>query len=475
MRKKFDQPYLNKLLASKPDKQETHWDTKETGLCVLRSPGRDPARSTVTFRVAYYLPGEPGKPKYLKIGPYTGKAAEIKQARLDAARIRDDAAKGSNPKRPRLADKPFEVIVDEFIDDHAKKNRTWRETRRIFDTLVTPEWHGRSMDDIKRSDVMELLRKIAAGKITRAVKRTAQEGGPDLVRVVRRPGGKAVGTPNNADAALAQVRTLMNWYALSSDDYRSPIVPKMRRTKPGKRDRNLSDAEIRALWSATGKAGVFGAAVRAMTLTAQRVRKVEHMRRGEIKDGVKIEGHEEGGDWVPEQVVDNLWDAVRENDPENKQVSVVPLSAAARAAVDSVPEVDAGRRGKDYVFSLNGVAPINGRSKAKERLDRLMLEALREEAKAAGEDPDKVELEPWELRDVRRTSRTLLARAGVGENISERCLGHVMGGVRGVYNRYDYIREKREAFDKLAALIERIVDPPASDNVVEMPARREPA
>jgi hypothetical protein len=41
----------------------------------------------------------------------------------------------------------------------------------------------------------------------------------------------------------------------------------------------------------------------------------------------------------------------------------------------------------------------------------------------------------------------------------------VIGGVEGVYDRYDYLAEKRQAFDRLAALIDRIVNPPEG-NVV---------
>jgi hypothetical protein len=42
-------------------------------------------------------------------------------------------------------------------------------------------------------------------------------------------------------------------------------------------------------------------------------------------------------------------------------------------------------------------------------------------------------------------------RTGVTRDISERCLAHVIGGVEGTYDRYDYLREKREAFDRLRA------------------------
>ena len=72
----------------------------------------------------------------------------------------------------------------------------------------------------------------------------------------------------------------------------------------------------------------------------------------------------------------------------------------------------------------------------------------------------------WRLHDLRRTARTLMSRAGVPTDIAKRCLGHVIGGVRGVYDRHQYVEEMRHAFEALvAAQIERIVNPPG-DNVV---------
>jgi hypothetical protein len=61
------------------------------------------------------------------------------------------------------------------------------------------------------------------------------------------------------------------------------------------------------------------------------------------------------------------------------------------------------------------------------------------------------------------------AAASSDADIAERCLGHVIGGVRGVYDRHSFLEEKRIAFDKLAGLIERIVNP--QDNVVPMTKR----
>ena len=72
----------------------------------------------------------------------------------------------------------------------------------------------------------------------------------------------------------------------------------------------------------------------------------------------------------------------------------------------------------------------------------------------------KVEPLPnWTLHDLRRTAKTLMVRAGVRPDISERVLGHVIGGVEGTYDRYSYLDEKRDALEKLAMIIERILNP----------------
>ena len=63
-----------------------------------------------------------------------------------------------------------------------------------------------------------------------------------------------------------------------------------------------------------------------------------------------------------------------------------------------------------------------------------------------------------------------MSRAGVKADIAERCLGHVIGGVRGIYDRHEYFEEKERAFEALAGQIERIVNP--QDNVVPMRGER---
>ena len=414
------------------DKQRVIWDTVQAGLCVLVSPGRNlgpehTRQSTVTFRVAYYLPTKRGQPSYITIGRWPDgefehggivyKCGDVDGMRSLAGTIRRGAGQGVDPKREKIST-AFGDVVEAFLESHASKNRTGAETKRIFATYILPSWRDHDIADIKRSVVTALIDKVEAKKL-------------------RHPKTKQlVGGTVTADAVLAALSKLFNWYQSRVDDFSSPVVRGMRRAKPPKeraRKRVLSDAELRALWAACGNEGVVGSAVRCMLLTAQRARKVASMRRAEIVDGV--------------------WHAAHESDPKNKGVAEVPLSQLARDVIANVPVVVApDDQAQDYVFSVNGVNAFEGWSKAKARLHAAMAAKLSDEA------GEPVNIAPWQFRDLRRTARTLMSRAGMPFEIAERCLGHEMSLIHGTYDRHRYQAEMRDAFEKLAKLVERIVN-----------------
>jgi integrase len=126
----------------------------------------------------------------------------------------------------------------------------------------------------------------------------------------------------------------------------------------------------------------------------------------------------------------------------------IPLTPAASAVLDRLPKIGAGR----FVFTGDGQKPFSGYSKTKAKFDK--------ECGIAG----------WTLHDLRRTARSMMSRAGVSSDIAERCMGHVLPAMRATYDRHSYVAEKQRAFEALAALIQRIVDPPA-DNVIAIGAR----
>ena len=83
----------------------------------------------------------------------------------------------------------------------------------------------------------------------------------------------------------------------------------------------------------------------------------------------------------------------------------------------------------------------------------------------------KVEpLTNWTIHDLRRTAKTLMARARVRPDISERVLGHVIAGVEGTYDRHSYADEKRDALEKLAGVVKIIL---ASDPKVNGSPKRQ--
>jgi len=196
-----------------------------------------------------------------------------------------------------------------------------------------------------------------------------------------------------------------------------------------KRKRVLDDQEIRDVWKALDTANDLPsccpAFVRALLLTAQRRTSVAEMRWEAIDVDMWIvpaDGHKTGGEAGD---------------------MVVPLTAAALALMGKP-------RKRGFVFSTtDGDEAFSGFSKAKRALDKRIAE-LRE---ADGREP----MSHWVFHDLGRTARTIMSRAGVAGEIGERVLGHAIPGVRGVYDRYKYLDEKRDALERLASLVSEII------------------
>ena len=223
-----------------------------------------------------------------------------------------------------------------------------------------------------------------------------------------------------ANRTLGIINRVMNFHASRSDDFRSPIVRGMARGTEQARSRILSDDELRAIWKATADYPVYGALLRFILLTATRRSEAGQMRWAELNG-------------------DRTWIIPAARYKTNLD-HVIPLS---ELALSVLPE-----RNGEFVFSKNGQQAIGGYGRHKQAID---------EASGVSE---------WVVHDLRRTARSLLSRAGVASDHAERCLGHVIGGVRGVYDRHEYFDEKARAFEALATQVQRIVEP--QKNVVAM-------
>jgi len=232
-----------------------------------------------------------------------------------------------------------------------------------------------------------------------------------------------------ADYCFTIIRQILRWHATRDDHFNSPIVAGMGRYRSAERARAriLTDDEVRAVWAAaTTMDGPFGAFVKFLLLTSARRNEAAWMVWGELV----------GTDWT-----------LPAGRNKTKQDLVRPLSRAARAVLASLPRF----ANAPYVFTVSGRTAFRSFHKQKAKLDQM--------SGTTG----------WTLHDLRRTARSLLSRAGIPPDIAERCLGHAIGGVRGVYDRHQYRDEMLHAFEALASQIERIVSP--QDNVVAMAQR----
>jgi integrase len=121
---------------------------------------------------------------------------------------------------------------------------------------------------------------------------------------------------------------------------------------------------------------------------------------------------------------------------KSKREFLLPLSKAAVAVLAAIPVIGSSN---GYLFTLNGKNPLGAESKAKARLDKA--------SRVTG----------WTLHDCRRTARSLMSRAGVPTDHAERAIGHVIGGVRGVYDRHSFKKEKQAALEALAREIATVL------------------
>jgi integrase len=180
------------------------------------------------------------------------------------------------------------------------------------------------------------------------------------------------------------------------------------------RSRILDDDELRAIWKATADYPIVGPLLRFILLTATRRYEAGHMRWTELNG-------------------DQTWTIPAARYKTNLD-HIIPLSPLAQSVLPD-------RGNGEFVFSANGHEAIGGYQRHKQAIDE-----------ASG-------VNGWVIHDLRRTARSLLSRAGVAADHAERCLGHVIPGVRGVYDRYEYLEEKGAAFEALAAQVQRIINP----------------
>lgn len=358
-----------------------------------------------------------GKPCKLTLGRYseTGEGGlSLADARRSAAEAIDAVDRGHNPAVEKRATKAAKLqaeiegrdkvhrLLDEFERRHLAKIKSREQVRGFLDRFILAKWGERDIQSIKKRDIIDLLDEIADS-----------------------------GRGTTANRVLAYLRKFLNWCVERDILEISPASGVKPPAKENKRDRVLSDAEIRLFWEACDDAGQpFGPLGKLLLLTGQ--------RRGEV------------GEMTDAEISGDLWHLSRER-TKNGLAHVVPLSTSAQAILAGVERVQ-GKAG--YLFTTTGKTPVSGFSKAHGIIAAKMGKI------ATSEAGEPVEIAHFTWHDLRRTCATGLQRLGFPEGVIEAALNHISGtkaGIVGVYQRHDYADEKRAALEAWGQAVADIV------------------
>ena len=424
---------MPKLTAELTDKVMRNLPVPETGNVLWYDPvhkgfaGRVTYKNARAFVSVYHFEGAERRDTIGAFPAWSAKAALSVWKRW-----KRDVDLGTDPRgEPRLEDfedSTFKARAEQYLVDPRKKRQktplrpaTKREYRRALLTYAKL-FHDKPLEKIRRRDVADLLDDVKTERGDVSAMRTR-----------------------------AAIGRLYTWGIAKGYCEHNPVVGTEGWETP-KRDRELSDDEMRMVSAGTAESSDYNMIVRVIVGTGARPAEAGGMARSELKSN-------------------GVWEFPADR-AKNGRPLALPLPRQLRGVLEAWPRTE----GRDHLFGY-GRNGFSGWSAAKRRLDariaRINAEHRLGRPLAEGEKPGKEDaMAPWQLRDLRRTVETRLASLGVAQEIINRTLNHAQGPITTTYNRYEYLEEKRAALQKWGDELDRIVGAPAPSNVVRLATQR---
>jgi len=359
------------------------------------------------FEFIYRSPTD-GRRRIMHLGNYPlVSLSEARERYLNAA---STAAKNIDPQAPPPVppSAPTEPEITNVSDlkskyiQHIKTHLVERSVKHQDDRLekhLIPAWGDRPTTSIRRRDAIELIEKIAATK------------------------------PGAARNVLLAARAMFT-YALRREmvEYNpfSEVGLAVPAATANDRDRTLSDDELRTVvlpyLLAPGGNTILKSALLMILVTGQRPGEVSGMRRNEINE-----------DWwtIPWQKIKTECRKGKKN-PQDHRIFLTPLAKSFLLPSD------------DYIFpaSRKAEGPVSTNSLAHN---------------IQFQKPSYLGLPRWTPHDLRRTARTGMAAIGVQERHAEAVLNHAQEGMKKIYDRHHYDREKKSALTRWSKHLEKLI------------------
>jgi len=340
----------------------------------------------------------------------TLKAETLAAARAEAQSKQKDLEKGKDPailqavEEQKAIPNLCKAVADEWLKREVKGTATHDEVQRILNKEVLDEWKHRTITDIQRPDVLRILDAIVDRK-----------------------------APVLANRTLSILKRWFRWTVERGYVQASPVAGLRPPAKEVSRDRVLTHDELAEIWNAaTDLAFPFGQWFQFLILTGQRRGEVSSMQWAHV-------------DLKAEQP---LWTLPKEF-TKARRIHDVPLAPAAKQLLETAPRFKG-----PYIFTTtSGKLPISGFSKAKEAIDKAILNRRKEAAEKAGDSAKVKGLAEWHVHDLRRTLATWMADHDVAPHVLSAVLNHSPGstmGITAIYARSKWAKEKRDALNRWA-------------------------
>jgi len=343
-----------------------------------------------TWIMQYRFTSDDGKTiqRRQKLGEFPRMTAEV--ARKKARTWREKIDMGTDPAGEREIERVatalmFSVAVEQYLAKQQEKGLRG-ETLRLSKLYLTGPYfaslHRKPVSRITQSDINQCLDRISA-----------------------------------APTAVMAHKRLSAFFTWCMKREHCAVHPCLNSDLPPndfKRERVLSDAELRIVWDCC-RDDDYGRIVKLLILSGCRADEIGQLKWDEIDldaGAIKL---------APERT-------------KNGRPHTVPITDMVREIIESIPH----KVSRDYLFGsrTDGFKSWN---KAKLALGDAIAER-------------------WVVHDLRRTFRTGLGRLGVRPDVAELCVNHRKGGMQAIYDRYNYEGEIAAAFATWSDHVRAIVD-----------------
>ena len=359
-------------------------------------------KGRTVFVVLYRTAGAGSRLRKYTIGPY-GRVT-LNQARVTAQKVFAARLDGRDPAAEKK-DSRRRMVADR-VDD-------------LLEAFIAQHIsQNRSAREISRM----LRREAGSAWGSRSIHEISKRDVIDVVNAIEQRGA-----PVAANKALKAIKTFFRWCVGRAVLDRSPADGVPLPAKQLTRDRVLSDGELaQVILAARQIGGPYGDIVEVLALTGQRREEVARCTWDEIDLKMRT--------WRLSSV------RTKNAKPHEVHLSDPVIAVLTRA-----------KKAGKFVFSRSGDISFQDFSSAKREIDEI--------SGVTG----------WRLHDLRRTCVSGMARLGVAPHVADKILNHQTGtisGVAAVYQRHDFLAERREALESWGTHVRRIYDNAVETNAL---------